>query len=222
LNNRHQVDVYDLRTGKRTRTLRHLTADGPVEGHGFRGFTADWSPDGRYLATGLLAGEVARDSPMQVWDIATGRRVRRLGKLRSWLPLSSSSDAPAAPVWSPDGRHLAGTGSGAASITGYGVRLWSAISGAPERTLLAEEPVCEMAWSPTGEYLAGHNFNDYWGDTTDHTAVIWIWDRKTGRRRARLTERRLFLSGLSWSPGGGAIASAGSDGKVRVWAIPGL
>jgi WD40 repeat protein len=214
LNDRHRVEVYDLRSGRRLRSIRHLSADGPVEGHGFTGFSAGWSPNGRYLATGMMAGELLRDSPLQVWDTATGKLAHRLGKLRGWVPWSGSGDAGAAPVWSPDGRHLAAAWSGSA------VRLWNARTGALERSLPAGEGPCEIAWSPDGEYLAARSFDDYWGDKQDHTAVIWVWHRASGRRVARFTERRVFLNGLCWSPGGSALASAGSDGKVRIWRVP--
>src|SRR5438046_448113 len=53
-------------------------------------------------------------------------------------------------AWSPDGKHLAASGS-----PGYGIRIWNSATGAQERVLTGYEgPVHSVTWSPDGTRVA--------------------------------------------------------------------
>jgi WD40 repeat protein len=156
-------------------------------------FTAvTFNPDGRYLVTGKVSGEV------QVWDAETGREVVTLG---------THSVEPRGVTFSPDGRHLASAADGE-------VKLWDA-------TRLTEKqeprippirgrvpgPSLNVAFSPDSRTLATGG-DDY---------TVKIWEVQTGRELATLTGHGGDVYTVAFSPDGRWVASAGEDSTVKVW-----
>lgn len=63
-----------------------------------------------------------------------------------------------------------------------------------------------VAWSPDGQIVASGGYHD-----------VCLWDVVAGRLRARLTGHTNQIYGMSWSAASGLLASASSDGAVRLW-----
>jgi len=105
-----------------------------------------YSPDGRSLAFGTQSDGI------QVWDPATGRRIREI---------KNHDEEIFAVAYSPDGRYLASGG------RDRQVRIWSTIDGSELHAFGdAIGPILGVKFSPDGRYLAA----------TDGDKSVRIWD----------------------------------------------
>lgn len=176
-----------------TRRPRGTLMDGPADGG-----PVLFSPDGRTLA--VTAGPRG-----QLWDVATRR-------IRTTFPVRFVNGM----AFSPDGRTLV--------TVGEGLVLWDARTGRPRVELPEAEEGSPVAFSPTGDVFATTTGS---GDGT-----IRLRDPATGRVRSTLAEPRggvpprtasggppLFrqVQAMAFGPDGRTLASAESDGKVRLW-----
>jgi WD40 repeat protein len=157
---------------------------------------SDWSfsSDGRALVT------VGADRDVRLWDVASGKLVRRLelekkGTPISWLRLT------------PDGRTLA-TGEGWQMI-----HLWDVATGKHQATLkLPAERVpfqkpqdsWQSAFTPDGRYLFASN-----------TTNLWVWDVVAGREIGPFEEDR-----HEWSVAGSGAVAVSPDGRLMAWFGP--
>src|SRR5204863_6154634 len=132
-----RVIVWDARTGKDLRTFRYP---------GDTSLSATFSPDGRRLAVSTSGGT-------QIVDAVTGRVERE-------LPLSSCG----APVFSPDGTHIA-TGN-------YDVVVWDASSGRLVFSTHVPDGACGVVYSPDGSRMLS-------GGSQGRVSII---DARTGHR----------------------------------------
>ncbi len=211
--------------------------------HGSRWLTVyavAFSPDGHLLASGL------EDAGTQLWDAATGERLRTLHPDATfWTEMTGPVHAVA---FSPDGRLLA---SGSEDKT---VRLWELATGQHERTLTGHAgPVRSVAFSPDSRLLAsasddktvrlwdmttGQNGRTLMGPFMGHAGwvrsvafspdgrvlasasddkTVWLWDPATGQHERTLAGHAGPVRSVAFSPGGRLLASAGDDGTVRLW-----
>jgi WD40 repeat protein/uncharacterized caspase-like protein len=175
--------------------------------HGFIIF----SPDGRLVATGHNGGDVV------VWDVASGREVRRL-RDNSGDPGAQDVDGWLWGAFSPDGRLLA-------TSVGPNLRLWDLWTG--KRLWLAThadqafftppeadgQPPVAFAFAAAGRQVV-----------VEGTQYRLTWDARTGRMLSRVRHTRpgkelesfeLRPPRTAVSPGGRFVASA-KDGLVNV------
>ncbi|WP_433468920.1 NACHT and WD repeat domain-containing protein [Spirillospora sp. CA-128828] len=155
-----------------------------------------FSPDGRLVAAGGNSGAT------RLWDLGTGRVLRRL----------KHGSAVRAVVFSPDGRRLATAGLDGA------VRLWDPETGRVTGTPLTGhiDEVTGVAFSPDGRRLA----------TVDGNGTVRLWDPDTGRMTGisqsghtgdRYTEAYYpgLVQAVAFSPDGRRLATGGVDTTIR-------
>ncbi len=146
-----------------------------------------WSPDSTRLAT-----SGANEFWLSIWDVATKQRV--LGPLRHSHGVTSLA-------WEPGGQRLA---SGSMDEE---VKIWDTASGRVEVVLRGlEDRVTALAWGAGGQLAAGGGFG---------TVKVWTslreqeWETLSGNGRR--------ITAVAWNPVDGRLASAGDDGRIRIW-----
>jgi WD40 repeat protein len=166
--------VWETATGRMVIRLDHPGPQGMV------GLVA--SPDGRYVAS---------QSPLAVWEIATGQKTFQHDRRERY-----------AFAFSPDGKYLA-------SIEGDHVRVRETATG---RIMTAVKqggfwgPVYAVAFSPDGRYVA----------SADSQKTIRVWEALTGDDAARMTHEK-GVTVMAFSPDGRSLASGSGDKTARVW-----
>lgn len=133
-------------------------------------------------------------------------KVRAVTRCTSSMP--GHGEAVVSINFSPDGSQLA---SGSGDTT---VRLWDLNTETPLYTLSGHKQwVLCVAWSPDGKKLA----------SACKAGVIIVWDPETGHQLGKsLVGHKKWINGLSWepyhqNPECRRIASAGTDGDIRIW-----
>jgi len=209
-------------------------------GHPNSVLTAEWSPDGKRIASG------AADRTVQVWDALTGDHVlsyqghtNTITDL-SWSPdgkqiASSSADDTVqvwdaangvlvhtyhghaglginAVSWAPDGRHLA--------FGGYDgiIEVWDVVSGTqPLMTYRGHKAqIVALAWSPDGTLIASGG-GDRPPNPIDNS--VQVWEALTGIQMGVYTGHHDVIMGISWAPDGRRIVSASADATAQVWNV---
>jgi WD40 repeat protein len=189
-----------------------------------------WSPDGRFLASGL------DDGTFCIYSVETGQPVLKFaGDIKptslAWSPdgrslatsggtdgirlwdVQTASALHTLPghtgnvhslAWSPDGLTLA---SGSSDNT---IRIWNVRTAEPLRTLTAHsDRVCSLAWSPAGALFASGSF--------DRRILLWDGDpRQVIREFSGHTDNVLSVA---WSPDGRTFASGSRDSTIRIWDV---
>jgi WD40 repeat protein len=204
----------------------------------FRGHTAyvtsvAFRPDGKHIASG------SQDRTIQIWDAATGQRIRTL---------PGHANLVTSVAYSPDGRQIASgcqdatvrvwdAGSGRlihpfkghrSSVTSVAfsrdgrqiisgsydgtVKIWNATTGQETKTFRKHTgPVTCVAFSPDNQYLASGSLD--W--------TVKVWDVATGQSR-NLSGHTDAVQTVAFSPDGQHLASGGFDTTVKVWDVRNL
>ena len=197
-------------------------------GHYYGVYDAEWSPDGKYIASG------GNDHFVKVWSPATGKEVF------SYNPTAAVNSV----AWSHDGKRLASGGedkivqvhdmaSGAllftysghvktvhtvawsrdnsrilSSSTDHTVRIWDPNTGTTFRVYTGHvDRVWGAVWSPDGSRIA----------SVSDDQTVRVWDATTGDTLIIYPGHTGGVLSAAWSPDGLRIASAGGDHTVQVW-----
>jgi WD40 repeat protein/serine/threonine protein kinase len=194
-----------------------------------------WSPDGQRLAA--ADWWLSASSPLVIWD-------RPLDAPDVLPRVISADEVVIAPVWSADGRRIAGG-------TRNAVTIWDAATGAVLHRLQGhQDAVYCVSFSPDGRQLAsaGRDFAvRIWNLATGEAIHVWhidseqivslrwhprlprvavagaeeeieIWDATKGERMATIaTGHTGTVLSMAWSPDGRRLVSAAADGSIKVW-----
>lgn len=148
-----------------------------------------FSPDGALIASG------SEDHRVRVWQVATGRLLRRL---------EGHSSAVTAVAFSPDGNALA------SASNDRTVRLWDAHSGRLLRTLQGHVyHVYAVAFDAQGRWLA----------TASWDRTIQLWDARRGVVVRKLRGHGAPIRAIDFSRDGKRLASGADDHTVRLWSV---
>jgi RNA polymerase sigma factor (sigma-70 family) len=154
-----------------------------------------FAPDGKTLvSSGLLMSGIC------LWDVATGRRLYRVGV----NPRASSL------AFSPDGKTL---------FNGGNFSFLEAETGKQVRTVEAPPRGQEfpVAFSPDGKMVAGGGMAK---DGNAFAKVVVIWEAATGKEIRRWpVEQNAFALDLAFSPNSRVLAAAIIGDTVRLWDI---
>ena len=152
--------------------------------------TLAFSPDGSRLVS-------ARQDRLQVWEVATGRRLEEIQ-----VPAPNIL----AVAFRPDGATLA-------ALDGFGgATVFNAATGAMVARLRlgASHDTKALAYSPDGRWLAGAS--------TDQKTVC-LFDAHTYEPSAQFPGHEGVIRAVTFSPDGRRLASCSSDHTVRLWQI---
>lgn len=160
-----------------------------LKGHRLPILAAEFSPDGRTLAT------TGKDRLVKLWDTATWR------ERASW---QGHTDKIWDVSFSPDSRKLA------TSSYDDTVRVWDAASGKELLTLLGHRAwVKEVKFSPDGKLIASASWD----------FTVKLWDAASGRELRTLTGHGNSVYAIAFSPDGKRLVSGGDDRTVRIWDV---
>jgi WD40 repeat protein/anti-sigma factor RsiW len=170
----------------------------------FEGFAADlvhwaaFSPDEHYVLTGdgATRGDESTPGLVGLWDIQTGKRIRRM---------EGHTKAISCVAFSPDGRCAA------SASHDQTVRLWDVETGRELHSFVGHQGIVErVAFSPDGRRLL----------STSVDKTLRLWDVKNRRELCRFEGHLDSVMGVAFSPDGHFALSGGADGTVRLWRLP--
>jgi WD40 repeat protein len=153
-------------------------------------YSVSLSADGTRIASGH------GDTGIRLWDAATGKMIRRVGRTTDW-------------VWtvqfSPDGKHIASAGRRNGTV-----HVWDAEKGQLVRALNGQKGgISRVLYSRDGKRLiaAGGSFDP----------SIYVWDIEREKPIHRLEGHRDYIDSIALSSDEKLLASASRDGTLRLW-----
>jgi serine/threonine protein kinase len=160
-----------------------------LAGHKHWVLTVAAAPDGRHVVSG------SRDKTLRMWDLATGKQVRRL---------RGHKDAVTSVAVTPDGKYVV---SGSWDNT---VRLWDLATGQEVRRFTGHADwVGSVAVTPDGRYVV----------SASHDNTVRLWDLATGQEVRRFTGHEYAVSSVAVTSDGQYVVSGSWDNTVRLWEL---
>lgn len=231
---RNAAQVWDVSTGRPLgEPLEHQASVANAQEFlgGFHPLYAEFSPDGRRVATASV------DNTAQVWDAETGSRLGvplkhpnwvtfvrfspdgqllaaacKDGLARLWDPATGQAVGPGFPhkkwvnsiVFSPDGKRVL------TASDDKTARVWETASGKPLTAPLQHGDWVKAAvFSPDGRLVA----------TACADGSARIWDAETGVPRTPPLAHGTSVNVIQFSPDGQWLATGGFSREVRIWRV---
>jgi WD40 repeat protein len=145
------------------------------------------TPDGKYVVSG------SADNTVRLWDLPTGKEVRRF--------MGHRSEVNSVAV-TPDRKYVV---SGSSDKT---VRVWDLATGQEVRRFMGHEDwVLSVAVTPDGQYVVSGS-----GDKT-----VRLWELATGQEVRRFTGHENWVLSVAVTPDGQYVVSGSWDKTVRLW-----
>jgi RNA polymerase sigma factor (sigma-70 family) len=165
-------------------------------------YSLAFTPDGKTLVSR------GADRTIRVWEVATGKELRRIEGLPGWPSLAVS----------PGGKTLAGVVSDSSKGPSE-VRLWDVATGNELRRLSREGVLSCVAFSPDGKLLAaGWGANGSSGRRPGGGDVT-LWEVATGKQVGSLEGHQCLVVSVAFSPDGKTLLSGSMDCTTRLWDV---
>ncbi|XP_065069058.1 cell division cycle protein 20 homolog [Rhopilema esculentum] len=156
----------------------------------------EWSPDGKYLASG------GNDNVVNIWD-ATMLRTRD-----PMHCLARHTAGVKALAWCPWQSSLLASGGGSADRC---IRFWNVNTGECVNTLDTKSQICGLIWSKRyKEIVSGHGYSQN---------QLTVWKYPSLKRTADLTGHTGRILQLTMSPDETYVMSAAADETLRLWKL---
>lgn len=154
-----------------------------------------FSPDEKLIISG------GGDKLVKIWDVATGKELKRL---------AGHEDDISAVSFSPDGRYALSAGGRSWSKKDCTIRLWDVSTGKEIRKFEGHtEAIFSAAFSPDGKQIVSGGLD----------RTIRLWDVASGREIKLFTGHEGTISSVVFSKNGKMILSACGDYSIRLWDI---
>ena len=169
--------VWDVATGALSRTFRKARTE---IGTSYCAAHVAFPPDGQNV--------IADGGPVQVWDVSTGREVKRL----------ESQEGGFGMALSPDGKSLL-LGEDFKGYLGM-IELWDVGSGKLLRRFPQQPaPVECVAFAPDGKTAASESHG---GPGDEPYGIVKLWDVATGAEIRRLVGHQEWVAAVAFAPDG--------------------
>ncbi len=193
------IHLCDLLTGEELMTFR-----GHESGIAKIAFCAD----GRRIVSG------SGDKTIRVWDVKTGKEIRRMTHGKGVTDLALFPD---------DRRVLATSGDGPIVWdleTGQQLRRISlTVASAPDLAAVSrviEEPLRRISLNVSCVAVSPDGRRALFGEDT----AVWLWDLERGEKIDRWYSHMSLVWRVAFSPDGQRAVSTSFDRTVRIWAMP--
>ncbi|XP_051943450.1 cell division cycle protein 20 homolog [Hippocampus zosterae] len=168
-----------------------------LHGHSQEVCGLQWSPDGRYLASG------ANDNLVCIWPRVAQGRTDVTKPLHS---LSLHKGAVKALAWCPWQSSILASGGGTSDCH---IRVWNVNSGSCLSSVDTQSQVSALVFAPNyKELVSAHGF-------TQHNLVIWKYPSMA--KVAELNGHDERVLNMAMSPDGSTVASLAADETIRLW-----